>query len=316
MLRRCFLLALLAAPLSSSVAHRAAFAATNQLLEMPGDAPQAGGSPPAVVPAPMPGGLDGHRVPPMLQERPPNEHFLNAPTAPPEDNGGEPANDAVEPGEPDSVTSKLNWLGLHHSTTNGRNVGLGIPLVTTSWLNRPYYVGGELGSLWITRSIFDDVTPDTDAAGGIFFGWDRDYYWGAEVRLDWATPELINEKARNAHRTDSMFMWSYSILYYPWGDAMWRPYWRCGIGDTHVDFPLANGSRHDEWLLSFPFGIGVEYPLRHWLAARAEFTDYLTVDDDGHIPTLNNLTLEFGLEWRFGAHPRSYWPWNPSRHIW
>ena len=26
--------------------------------------------------------------------------------------------------------------------------------------------------------------------------------------------------------------------------------------------------------------------------------------------------VTFGLEWRFGVHPRSYWPWNPSRHIW
>ena len=34
------------------------------------------------------------------------------------------------------------------------------------------------------------------------------------------------------------------------------------------------------------------------------------------VATQHDLTLTFGLEWRFGAHPRSYWPWNPSRHIW
>jgi hypothetical protein len=188
--------------------------------------------------------------------------------------------------------------------------------VGTSWLNRPYYVGGDVGSLWITRSIFEDVTRDTDAFGGIFLGWDRDHYWGAELWFDWATPELINEQAREARRTDSLFMWSYSVLYYPWGDAAWRPYWRCGIGDTHVDFPLDSGARHDEWMMSFPCGIGVKYPLRRWLAGRAEFTDHLAIDPDGSLRTLNNLTLTFGLEWRFGAHPRSYWPWNPSRHIW
>ena len=36
----------------------------------------------------------------------------------------------------------ITCLGLRHSTTHGRNVGVGWPMVGTSWLNRPYYVGG------------------------------------------------------------------------------------------------------------------------------------------------------------------------------
>ena len=219
------------------------------------------------------------------------------------------------PGEPHDYLPVLKWLRLRHSHTHGRHIGRGDPLVGTSWLNRPYYAGGELGTLWLTRSPYDDVTRDVDTFGGIFLGWDRDPYWGAELRFDWATPELINREARDADRTDSLFMWSYSLMYYPWGDATWRPYWRCGIGDTHFDFPLEDGSRHDEWMLSVPLGVGVKYPLRRWLAARAEFTDHVTFDD-GRVATMNNLTLTFGLELRFGAHPPSYWPWNPSRHIW
>ena len=52
-----------------------------------------------------------------------------------------------------------------------------------------------------------------------------------------------------------------------------------------------------------------------WLAARTEFTDQLAIGNTG-VATQHDLTLTFGLEWRFGVHPRSYWPWNPSRHIW
>jgi hypothetical protein len=209
----------------------------------------------------------------------------------------------------------LGWLGLRHSQTHGRHVGRGGPLVGSSWLNRPVYLGGELGAIWLTRPIYDEVTTDVDAFGGIFAGWDRDPYWGAELRFDWATPELINREARDTDRTDSLYVWSYSILYYPWGDATWRPYWRAGIGDTHYDFPLEDGTRHDQWMLTFPVGFGVKYPIQRWLAARAELTDYLGV---GHhrLNAQNNVTLTFGLEWRFGAHPRSYWPWQPSRHIW
>ncbi len=221
----------------------------------------------------------------------------------------------VEPIEPAPTVWPLRWLGLRHSHTHGRHVGRGTPLVGTSWLNRPYYVGAELGTLWLTRSIDENVSRDIDAFGGVFAGWDTDHYWGGELRFNWATPELKNSAAPDANRTDSLFMWSYSVMYYPWGDSKIRPYWRCGVGNTRFDFPLDNGSRHDEWMLNFPFGLGVKYPIRRWLVARAEITDHLTIGDD-RFPTQNNLTLTLGAEWRFGAHPRSYWPWHPDRHIW
>ena len=68
----------------------------------------------------------------------------------------------------------------------------GSPLVGTSWLNRPYYVGGDLGTFWITRSVEDSVARDVDTFGGIFFGCDWDHYWGNELpstgqRPSWST---------------------------------------------------------------------------------------------------------------------------------
>lgn len=209
----------------------------------------------------------------------------------------------------------MSWMELRHSYTDGRSVGLGGPLVGSSWLNRPYYAGFELGTLWMTQSIEDSVSRDVDTFGGVFVGGDWDHYWGSELAFHWATPELINSRALTANRTDSLFNWSCSLMYYPWGDSAIRPYWRWGIGSTHVDFPLDDGSRHDEWLLTLPIGVGVKYPYRRWLAFRAEFTDQLAFGDSD-IRTQNNLTLTCGLEWRFGVHPRSYWPWHPSRHIW
>jgi hypothetical protein len=222
------------------------------------------------------------------------------------------------PGEPTGQEHHYwpspRWLGLRHSSTHGRHVGRGQPLVGTSWRNRPFNFGGELGTLWLTRSIDENVSRDIDTFGGFFAGYDFDHYWGAEWHFDWSTPELKNSEAPDAHRTDSLFSWNNSLLYYPWGDAKWRPYWRGGIGNMRFDYPLDDGSRHDEWMLTFPLGIGVKYPVRRWLAARTELTDHITVNDD--YPTQHNVTLTFGLEWRFGAHPRSYWPWNPDRHIW
>jgi hypothetical protein len=209
----------------------------------------------------------------------------------------------------------MSWLGLRHSYTDGRSVGFGGPLVGTSWLNRPFYAGFDLGALWMTRSVEDSVSRDNDVFGGVFLGHDWDHYWGNELAFHWATPELINSRAPDASRTDSLFIWTYNVMYYPWGDSAIRPYWRGGIGNTHVDFPRDDGSRHDEWLLTFPIGVGVKVPFRRWLVGRAELTDQLAVGDSD-VHTLHNLTLTCGLEWRFGAHPRSYWPWHPSRHIW
>jgi hypothetical protein len=104
-------------------------------------------------------------------------------------------------------------------------------------------------------------------------------------------------------------------MYYPWGDSWFRPYWRWGIGATELDYPTDSGSLRDETLWTFPIGIGIKYPMRRWLAARAELTDHWAIGNRG-VSTQHNVSLSLGLEWRFGAHPRSYWPWHPSRHIW
>ena len=112
-----------------------------------------------------------------------------------------------------------------------------------------------------------------------------------------------------------MVIWSANMMYYPWGDSVYRPYWRCGIGGMEIDYPTDNGHRRDETLWAFPIGIGIKYPLRRWLATRVEITDQIGIGNNG-VNSQHDFTLTFALEWRLGAHPRSYWPWNPSRHIW
>jgi hypothetical protein len=217
--------------------------------------------------------------------------------------------------ESESFFSRLKWLGLRHYSADGRNAGMGTPLVGTSWLNRPYYFGVDLGTVWEMDRVQSDVSRDTDMYGGIYGGWDWDYYWGTELAIQRATPELIDEHVPNAPRGDRMMIYSASMMYYPWGDSFFRPYWRVGIGEMDIDYPMDNGLRRDESLWTFPIGIGIKYPVRRWLAARAELTDELGLGNSG-VATQHDLTLTLALEWRFGAHPRSYWPWNPSRHIW
>jgi hypothetical protein len=284
-------------------------AAPPKLFELPSDAEAAGSVAAAEIdttsqPPPETAAISEA----LLSESPP---ISNAPNA----YEPEPTFDAPVYEPSDSPFSKLRWLGLRHSSTHGRSAGLGIPLTGTSWLNRPYYVGADIGTVWLTRPVKDDFTDDTDMFGGIFGGCDWDHYWGTELAVHRATPEIINENDRDADRGDRLMEWTASLMYYPWGDAVFRPYWRLGIGATDFDFPDPTGNRQGETLWTFPIGVGLKYPFRRWLAARAEFADQLALGNSG-LATQHDLTLTVGLEWRFGVHPRSYWPWNPSRHIW
>ena len=49
-----------------------------------------------------------------------------------------------------------------------------------------------------------------------------------------------------------------------------------------------------------PFGVGFKYSFRRWLAARVEFIDQFSWGGHG-VATQHNLTLNFGLEYRFGS---------------
>lgn len=314
MLRRNFFIApfLALALLLVNIARQPAFGETPALLTIPdGTDATSEATSPRVETAIEPG-TEGAVPLPKLQ--PSGAHSFAQP--PSEYDAGLPDGDGEMP-ESDSYFSKLHWLGLRHSSYSGRNAGMGVPLTGTSWLNRPYYLGGNVGTVWLTRPINSDLTNDIDMFGGIFAGCDLDYYWGTELSLNRATPEIINETTtgRDAKRGDALMEEAVSLMYYPWGDSLFRPYWRLGIGATEIDYPTDEGHRRDETLWTFPIGVGLKYPFRRFLAARVEFTDQLALGNEG-VATQHDLTLTFGLEWRFGAHPRSYWPWNPSRHIW
>ena len=155
--------------------------------------------------------------------------------------------------ESDSYFSKLKWLGLRHSSYSGRNAGMGVPLTGTSWLNRPYYVGGDIGTVWLTRPINSDLTNDIDMFGGVFAGCDWDYYWGTEL-VDQSGDARNHQRtnARDADRGDRLMEETVSLMYYPWGDSLFRPYWRVGIGATEIDYPTDDGLRRDETLWTIP----------------------------------------------------------------
>ena len=105
------------------------------------------------------------------------------------------------PPPPTTYCPCMTRLGFRHSYTHGRNVGWGGPLVGSSWLNRPYYVGATLGPMWLTNRVADSrATRRRRDRQLIFYGWEWDYYWGSEFQYAYATPELAQRLLRRKFR--------------------------------------------------------------------------------------------------------------------
>lgn len=208
----------------------------------------------------------------------------------------------------------IEWLGGRHSSTHGRAIGPGQPLRGTSWLNRPYQVTAEFGALLMPSSVSPDVRSANDLFAAIQAGWDWDHYWGSQLRVGWSTPELINPSVTENRDSDNFFMTDASLLFYPWGDSRTRPYLRCGVGLTDLEFTDSSGRQH-ETMFTVPLAIGVKHQLRRAVVWRAEFA-YNQAFKSNNADSTQFITLTLGVEGRFGGKSSGYWAWRPRGRNW
>jgi hypothetical protein len=200
-------------------------------------------------------------------------------------------------------------LRLHHSSIDGRSVGRGQPLRGTSWLNRPFEVGVDFGALITTNEFSPNSRRNNDILGDFHLGWDWDHYWGSQFRFVWSTPDVANYSG-DVIPSNNFYIYDFSFMYYPWGDSRVRPYYRAGFGVTNVNLINDLGSKQTESLFTIPFGVGLKYQLHRTVVFRGEIVDNLAFGQND-VNTLNNFTLAFGVEWRFGGQPPTYWGWRP-----
>lgn len=216
------------------------------------------------------------------------------------------------------VIHPFDWVrlfGFRHSSTHGRNVGRGIPLEGTSWLNRPYHVDWFVGPLLGDQLIKNRVSQENVLFGGLRVGWDFDYYWGLEWRYGRADPNVQFATPQLTRIEESYSVGDVDLIYYPWGDSKVRPYCLLGIGAAQIDFLDDAGIHHDATLATMPVGGGVQFYQWPWLLWRLEVLDNLSYGDDG-LATMHNVSITAGMEMRLGARPASYWPWRTSRKVW
>ena len=164
--------------------------------------------------------------------------------------------------------------------------------------------------------------------GGARVSWDVGCYWSGEFRLSSAsiavfdTPRAIaaaeeeNGDSYDKRRGVDVYMWDLDVLYYPWGDTPFRPYFTVGFGAASLDVTDRLAHRYQDTLFSLPVGIGFKHRFTSRLALRFELADNIFVGGASGFSTVHNVSLTGGIELRFGAPQKSYWPYNPGHGWW
>jgi hypothetical protein len=160
-----------------------------------------------------------------------------------------------------------------------------------------------------------EVGQDSDVFGGYRIGWDFDHYWGTEARFGFAYLRATDEQAGTRLDWARQDYWDGSLLYYPWGDARWRPFASAGIGLAYFRFQHPTRGTVGETLFAAPVGLGVKYLYRPWMALRFTALDNIAVGNNG-LSTMHNVSLTGGVEVRFGGPRISYYPYHGDVHLW
>ncbi len=208
-----------------------------------------------------------------------------------------PSADAASTPATHPAPSQLLGNGLAQPLPT-RHRGIGIPLQRTSWRNRPWYAGWQIGQLRGDDLVRGTVWQHSAVTGGYWLGYDFDHYWGAEMDWSFAYPR-ISDGVGNVRRSGRMVFWDVQLLHYPWGDARYRPYFKAGFGVTGVHFEDEQGRYFNRGLVTFPLGFGLKYFWKKWLALRLDITDHIAVGS-GRVSSMHNWSFVGGIEWRFG----------------
>jgi hypothetical protein len=212
------------------------------------------------------------------------------------------------------------WLDkpwFAHSDPNDphRHIGLGQPLIGTSWRNRPWFVGTFVGGVLMDDLTSNRVYQNDTPLVGLRLGYDFDHFWGLEGRWAFANPELTNGAGTPLADPSRDYFADVSLAYFPFGDARWRPYFSAGLGFQTFRFNDDLGQRISESILSLPLGIGVKYFYGPWFSLRFDLYDNLGIGN-ARLSGMHNFSLMAGAEFRFGGRRQSYYPWHNNTSYW
>ena len=106
-------------------------------------------------------------------------------------------------------------------------------------------------------------------------------------------------------------MFDLDLVYYPWGDSQWRPYFLAGVGWASFRFDDPQGTPIKDTTIVMPFGFGLKYRYQPQIALRFDVIDNLAFSSET-VDTMHNVSFSFGVDIHFGGRRRSYFPWHPG----
>ena len=190
------------------------------------------------------------------------------------------------------------WIGPR-TPPSRRARTIGQPLIGTSWRERPVSFGFVMGGLEGTSLESGHVQQDGPGfLLGVDAGWDYDYYWGIEKRLNYAALQISDPDGQH-HRGATALFGEYRINYYPLGDTRWRPYifFGPGVADFFYTNQQGESLHRDQFLLAY--GLGLKYLWTLNVAGRIEILDDYTIGT-WSMSSMHNVSINAGLEMRFG----------------
>jgi hypothetical protein len=208
------------------------------------------------------------------------------------------------------------WFAHGDPNDPYRHIGLGQPLIGTSWRNRPLYFGAFVGGIMMDDIVPGRIYQNDTAFVGLRIGYDFDHYWGMEMRGAFARPDLANGSGGSPFFPASRDNFAdVDLLFYPFGDARWRPYLLAGLGFQTFRFNNLDGKRISEAPLDIPLGFGVKYFYSPQFTLRFDFVDNICLGN-ARISGMNNVAFMCGAEFRFGGRRPSYFPWHNNTSYW
>jgi hypothetical protein len=207
------------------------------------------------------------------------------------------------------------WFAHSDPNDPARHIGIGQPLIGTSWRNRPWFFGTFVGGVMMDDLLPNRIYQNDTTFVGARLGYDFDHYWGLEGRWAFARPDLADINGDPLFPASRDNFGDLSLVVYPLGDARWRPYLSAGMGFTTFRFNNEQGQRISEASFTMPLGFGVKYFYGPWFTLRFDFTDNLALGND-RVSGQHNVSLVLGAEFRFGGRRPSYFPWHNNTAYW
>jgi hypothetical protein len=207
------------------------------------------------------------------------------------------------------------WFAYSDPNDPHRHIGLGQPLIGTSWRNRPWFAGAFIGGVMLDDLASNQIYQNDTSFVGLRLGYDFDHFFGIEGRWAFARPDLATGQGEEIRPASRDYFADLSLAYYPFGDARWRPYLAAGLGFQTFRFNTPAGQRISETVLEVPLGVGVKYYYGPWFTLRMDVTDNLSVGN-ARISGMHNWSLTAGVEMRFGGTRPSYFPWHTNTSYW